>query len=299
MANIGPYVSNIRTAVYGEEVRGSIADAITAINTESESSKATANAASATASAAATVVGGYAGIEHRNHYRGKNLGTSITDAQKTAISSGTFDDIFIGDYWNINNVIWIVADIDYWMNVGDTNFNKHHLVITPSNASVNAESAVRMHSTNDTSGGYANTELRSTGLSNWRSKFSSAFGNMLLTHREVLTTEAVDGIPTKSSWFDVDVDIPEATMILGYPLERYLIPSASGMTAFNSAPYGQLAICRLNQPIIIGRVGFWFRDILSTGTFGAMNAYKSIYAAVATSDAYYRIRPFAAIGVNS
>lgn len=297
MANISTYLANIMNAVYGEEVRGSIHDAINAINTESESSKATANAASATASAAATVVGGYSGLEHRNHYRGKNLGTSITNDQKTAISSGTFDDIFIGDYWTINSVQWIVADIDYWYYVGDTNFNRHHLVITPSNTAVNAESAVRMHGEASTAGGYANSEMRSTGLSNWRTKYSSAFGNMLLTHRELLSSEAADGIPTKSNWYDCDVDIPSATMLFGYPLERYLVPSSTGMTGFNSSPVGQLAICRLNQPAILGRVSIWLRDVESVTAFGAMNAYKGIYAAIATNATNYKVRPFAAIGV--
>lgn len=36
---------------------------------------------------------------HRNIYRGKNLGSSVTSAQKTAINNGSFDDLFIGDYW--------------------------------------------------------------------------------------------------------------------------------------------------------------------------------------------------------
>lgn len=36
---------------------------------------------------------------HNAVYRGKNLGTSITDAQLSAIRNGTFDDLYIGDYW--------------------------------------------------------------------------------------------------------------------------------------------------------------------------------------------------------
>lgn len=36
---------------------------------------------------------------HNSIYRGKNLGTSVTSAQWAAIKAGTFDDMFIGDYW--------------------------------------------------------------------------------------------------------------------------------------------------------------------------------------------------------
>ena len=35
MADISTYIEKIRTAVYGEEVRGSIINALTAMNTES------------------------------------------------------------------------------------------------------------------------------------------------------------------------------------------------------------------------------------------------------------------------
>lgn len=37
---------------------------------------------------------------HNSIFRGKNLGSTITDAQYTAISTGTFDDLFVGDYWD-------------------------------------------------------------------------------------------------------------------------------------------------------------------------------------------------------
>jgi len=36
---------------------------------------------------------------HNAVYRGKYLGTAITDAQLSAIRNGTFDDLYIGDYW--------------------------------------------------------------------------------------------------------------------------------------------------------------------------------------------------------
>ncbi len=36
---------------------------------------------------------------HNSVYRGKNLGTSITDAQLQAVRNGSFDDLYPGDYW--------------------------------------------------------------------------------------------------------------------------------------------------------------------------------------------------------
>ena len=37
---------------------------------------------------------------HNSIYRGKNLGADVTDEQWAAIKAGTFDDLFIGDYWS-------------------------------------------------------------------------------------------------------------------------------------------------------------------------------------------------------
>ena len=37
---------------------------------------------------------------HNSIYRGKNLGADVTDEQWDAIKAGTFDDLFIGDYWS-------------------------------------------------------------------------------------------------------------------------------------------------------------------------------------------------------
>ena len=60
---------------------------------------------------------------HNSLYRGKKLGTSVSAEQYAQISAGTFDDMFIGDYWEINSVIWRIAAFDYWLHSGDTNFN--------------------------------------------------------------------------------------------------------------------------------------------------------------------------------
>lgn len=59
---------------------------------------------------------------HRNIFRGKNLGTVVTDAQKKAIQDGTFDDLFIGDYWTINGTVYRIADMDYFLRCGRHRF---------------------------------------------------------------------------------------------------------------------------------------------------------------------------------
>lgn len=41
---------------------------------------------------------------HNAIYRGKSLGSTVTTAQYAAIKAGTFDDLYIGDYWTIGGV---------------------------------------------------------------------------------------------------------------------------------------------------------------------------------------------------
>lgn len=49
----------------------------------------------------------------RNIYRGKNLGTSVTEEQKKAIRDGTFEGLAIGDYWMLNDNRYLVRIMDF------------------------------------------------------------------------------------------------------------------------------------------------------------------------------------------
>ena len=71
---------------------------------------------------------------HRNIYRGQSLGTVPSATQKLAVTSGTFDDIYIGDYWQPDaNTKLVVADMNYYLGTGaqgyDQQFNTPHLVL--------------------------------------------------------------------------------------------------------------------------------------------------------------------------
>lgn len=97
-------------------------------------------------------------VQHRNIFRGKSLGTTFTDEQKKAIKDGTFYDLFVGDYWTINDVKWRIADMDYWM--GDqeiTNIlvNKHHLVLIPDESIRNSP----LYRTDEARNGFKNSTL--------------------------------------------------------------------------------------------------------------------------------------------
>lgn len=71
------------------------------------------------------------------HYRGKKLNCDDIDLQLDKISSGTFEDIYVGDYWDIDGIKWYVAGCDYYYGTGENKKNKnHHIVVVPDQATV-------------------------------------------------------------------------------------------------------------------------------------------------------------------
>ena len=229
--------------------------------------------------------------QHANVYRGKNLGTSLTAAQKTAISSGTFDDLFVGDYWTINGHGYAIADFDYWYKHGSTAFTKHHLVLIPTANMYNA----KMNETNITTGAYVgsamytgvySSESETKGLTPARTQISTDFGANLLTHPEYLENAVTDGVATAGAWCDSTVDLMSETMVYGHRIR------SSGVTACNSKL--QLAIFRL-RPNYLGTANVWLRDVVSTTTFAFVNSYGSATDHGASHSG--GVRPAFAIGV--
>lgn len=230
-------------------------------------------------------------LDNRNTYRGKNLGSSVTAAQKAAIQNGSFDDLFIGDYWTIGGVKWLIADMDYWYNCGDTAFTRHHLVIIPETALYNAQ----MNATNTTEGGYVNSAMYKTNLANAKSTISSAFGDMVLTHRELLTNAVTNGKPTGGAWYDSTVELPNECMMYGHP---HFSPTSDGSTV----PYiytidkTQLSLFALRPQLIVNRsYNQWLRDVVSGAYFAFVDSQYGNAASNAASSSR-GVRPVFPIG---
>lgn len=229
-------------------------------------------------------------LDNRNTYRGKNLGSSVTAAQKAAIQNGSFDGLFIGDYWTIGGVKWLIADMDYWYNCGDTAFTKHHLVIIPETALYNAQ----MNATNTTEGGYVNSAMYKTNLASAKSTISSAFGDMVLTHRELLTNAVTNGRPSGGAWYDSTVELPNKCMMYGH---MHFSPTSDGSTI----PYiytidkTQLSLFALRPQLIVNRsYSQWLRDVVSSAGFARVNYSGDSSSGAATYS--FGVRPVFAIG---
>lgn len=239
--------------------------------------------------AAVEFAGLVSAINHRNVYRGKNLGTSITAEQKAAISNGTFDDLFIGDYWTIDGKQWVIADMDYWYNCGDTAFTKHHLVMIP----VSSLYTRTMNATNTTAGGYVGSLMYTEGLESAKTTISAAFGDLLLTHREYLTNAVTNGYASAGAWFDSSVELMNEIMVYG---THIYTPANNGVNIPSRYTIGkqQLSLFRLSPRAINRRETIWLRDVVSAAYFAFVDYYG--YAGCRGASSSLGVRPVFPIG---
>lgn len=224
---------------------------------------------------------------HNSMFRGKNLGTQVTDAQYQAIQAGTFDDLYIGDYWVIGGVTWLIAGFDYYYGCGDTAFNKHHAVIVPLSPLYNHA----MNETNTTDGGYAGSLMYTEGLEQAKTQIQQAFGaEHVLSHRIYLINATSSG----GEWYDSTVDLMNENMVYGC-----MIFAVANISTEFSQNYriekSQLPLFAMYPYASFNRSSFWLRDTVSSSAFAAATNYGGVnsYGASGT----YGVRPAFCIGI--
>ena len=202
---------------------------------------------------------------HNSIYRGEYLGDGVTYEQWQAISSGTFDDLFIGDYWTYNNVNYRIAGFDYYLNTGDTICTDHHVVIVPDTCLDSQYIDTDTPYTNQVNG-YANTTMRTDGLSNSKNTINSMFGsNHILSHRIKLVDSVSSGKPNRTSWFTSTVDLMSEIMLFG---TKILSSMGETTRVYNECvEKSQLPLFRLDHSKIVSDKGYWLREGQSGGNW--------------------------------
>lgn len=227
---------------------------------------------------------------HNSIYRGKNLGTTVTEEQWEAISSGTFTDLYIGDYWVIGGVNWRIAAFDYYLNCGDTSFTKHHAVIVPDTCLYNAQ----MNTTNVTTGAYKGSAMYTANLTQAKSTINSAFGSShVLSHRIYLSNATSNGRASAGEWTDSTVDLMCEHMVYGSGI---FSPVSDGSNVPNNyrVEKGQLPLFALEPSRICNRATWWLRDVITAAYFAHVsgNGFADCYDASNS----YGVRPAFCIG---
>lgn len=262
MANIQPFLDNIANAVYGEEVRSSIYDAIFAINVYTE--EAVSEMRDYNSELDSAIDGfetwfqeldaylepdvaahlayevlnlNYLTRYNRNIlYRGQKLGEKPTTEQLEAIRSGSFDNIWLGDYWEFNNIRLVIYDFDYYITRNYDNSGKigHHVVVIPDTSLYAGGKPMFGSYSSGSQKGYAFSTMNTQYLPEIASQFESAGFPIIsfpVTLAGVITSTSVNTLTNTR----VKAVLPSEMNFFGYQnssLERYANENKINETMF-------------------------------------------------------------------
>lgn len=213
---------------------------------------------------------------HRNIFRGKSLGESITAEQLATIRDGSFKDLYVGDYWEKDGVKYRIADINYWKNVGypeSEKLQKPHILIVPDTALGSGQ----MNANNSTAGGYKSSTMKTVRLNQIANSLPDAFKNILISHRMF----------SDGSWINASVDLMNEVMVHG----TYVCTDNNNRQTSDTQ---QLSLFRLCPALKSIGQNYWLRNVAGSQTYTLISQYGDASSDMATST--YGIRPVFAIG---
>ena len=227
------------------------------------------NTAQATINAIATTGAG----AHNAIYRGKYLGSAVTEAQWAAIKAGTFEDMYIGDYWTIGGVNYRIAAFDYYYRAGDTDMTTHHVTLVPD---ANMYTHV-MNDTNITTGAYVGSKMYTEGLTQAKTTINSAFGEEhVLNHRQYLQNATTDGYASGGSWYDSTVELMTEQNVYGGKIFSN-IQNGTALANSYTVDKSQYPLFAFRPDMISNRQWYWLRDVVSASYFALVTGYGGAY----------------------
>lgn len=211
---------------------------------------------------------------HNSVYRGKYLGTEVTDEQYSAINTGTFEDLYIGDYWTIGGINYRIAAFDYYYNTGNTACTTHHITIVPDTCFYTAQ----MNSSNVVTGAYIGSAMYTSNLNTAKTTITNAFGSdHILTHRQYLKNAVSSGYETAGSWYNASVVLMTEQNVYGCKVLGNCLNGTS-WTYSHTIDKTQYPLFRFRPDLIGIRTSYWLRDVASATDFCSVGASGSAHA---------------------
>ena len=251
---------------------------------------------------------------HRNFYRGRDITAAFDNGTVSAnIADGTFKDIFPGDYitkqitvpqilkadgtteyiaQKTYTVKFIIADLDIWLNRGDTATTAHNVAIVPQVPIFNS----CMNETNVTDGGYLGSFMNTNVMPAFATGLQNAFGaSHLISFRiglsnGVTTTTASASHPYwtgTSNWWGAWTS--EICCLMSEGMVYGQSPNHSA--AMDETMCGQFAAFRLNSNLIFNRNWYWLSDVVSSALFALVGGDGN--ADTSHASGVIGVRPFA------
>lgn len=276
------------TAAFESKTAAATSASAAKIKANEAADSASAAAASATASgnsaaAAASSAEKVAALNYSNAaahnaiFRGKYLGNHVTDEQWAAIKAGTFDDLYIGDYWTIGGVDYVIAAFNYYLNCGDTACTANHVTIVPRKNLYNHV----MNDTNVVTGAYVGSKMYASGLNSAKTTIANAFGSAhILTIRQLFQNSVTGDYENRHDWYDASVFLMnEINVYGGYVFKSFL--HGTGWAYMYSIDNSQYPVFAFDKKMIHTRPDYWLRDVADSRNFCLVDhdGYCTFYGA--------------------
>lgn len=231
--------------------------------------------------------------------RYKNLGSQPTSEQLTKIANGDFTDFWNGDYWTYGGKNYrIVDNTNYYLNKGDTAFNKPGLIIMRDDNTLKADGSTTkyMKDTNDTTGGLKATKWWTTYRSQVKSTYDAWCGSSHIGQfRDLITNAVANGHANGWEWADCTVQLPGEVQIYGsqiWGVGQDMNVNNGGLSGYNTGiAYPQFALFRLAPKWITNRENYWLKDICSPSDFASVGNGGGANCNAASA-AWDGLRPF-------
>lgn len=213
---------------------------------------------------------------HNGIYRGKDITDLFYNGTLSQqIAAGTFDDIFIGDYiiGNVSHRKYLVADINYRLNMGDTECTTPHILMVPEKIMGTA----KMNDTNITTGAYVGSKMYTEYLAPFKAVIQNDFETShIVQHRNLFANAVTNGYESAGGWFDSTIELMNEIMVYGSNIFHNIQNGAN--LAYNyTMDKQQLSLFRLKPALTVARndagerYWYWLRDVVSASHFANVN----------------------------
>lgn len=252
---------------------------------------------------------------HNSMWGGRDITAAFNNGTVSAnIANGTFRDIFPGDYITKSitvpqilkadgtteyiaqktyTVNFIIADLDIWLNRGDSATTAHHVAIVPQSVVFNS----CMNETNVADGGYVGSFMNTNVMPAFAAGLQNAFGaSHLISFRYLESNTVNTSVPSAgytgltgasqltNTWASYTCRLLNETMVYGSS-----IFASSGEDERMGGV--QMAAFRLNSNLVYNRQNYWLSDVGSSARFAFVHGYG--IASAGNASYSFGVRPFA------
>ena len=209
---------------------------------------------------------------HNGIYRGKDITDLFYNGTLSQqIATGTFDDVFIGDYiiGKVSKRKYLVADINYRLNMGDAECKTPHILMIPERIMGTA----KMNDTNITTGAYVGSKMYTEYLTPFKAVIQNDFEiSHIVQHKNLLANAVTNGYESAGGWFDSTIELMNEIMVYGGNI-FHNIQNGANLPYNYTIDKQQLSLFKLRPDLTVARndagerYWYWLRDVVSASSF--------------------------------